>query len=94
MKLSVAWINELLNQNLSADVVADWLTSTGLEVEEREQMEAVPGGLAGVCVAEVLECRPHENADRLKVCLVHTGEDNPRQIVCGAPTSLKAKRCW
>ena len=33
MKLSVAWINELLNQNLSADVVADWLTSTGLEVE-------------------------------------------------------------
>lgn len=92
MKLSVAWINELLNQNLSADVVADWLTSTGLEVEEREQMEAVPGGLAGVCVAEVLECRPHENADRLKVCLVHTGEDNPRQIVCGAPNVAQGQK--
>ena len=84
MKLSVAWINELLNKELSADEVADRLTSTGLEVEEREKVEAIPGGLAGVCVGLVLERQPHPNADRLSVCLVDTGEESPRQIVCGA----------
>ena len=84
MKLSVTWINELLNKELSADEVADRLTSTGLEVEEREKVESIPGGLVGVCVGLVLERRSHPNADRLSVCLVDTGEESPRQIVCGA----------
>lgn len=84
MKLSVAWINELLNKELSADEVADRLTSTGLEVEEREKVEAIPGGLLGICVGLVLERKPHPNADRLSVCMVDTGEEAPRQIVCGA----------
>src|SRR5690606_20424557 len=32
-----------------------------------------------------LSAEPHPNADRLRVCTVDAGEDEPRTIVCGAP---------
>ncbi|AXI09738.1 DUF4479 domain-containing protein [Oceanobacillus zhaokaii] len=36
-------------------------------------------------VGYVLSKGPHENADKLSVCQVDVGEEEPLQIVCGAP---------
>ena len=36
-------------------------------------------------VGEVLTCKQHPNADRLKVTTVDLGNGDPVQIVCGAP---------
>ena len=47
--------------------------------------ESVPGSLEGVVVGEVLSCEQHPNADRLRVTKVDLGDDEPVQIVCGAP---------
>lgn len=61
------------------------LTSAGLEVEAIEKVEAIPGGLLGVVVGEVLTCEKHPDADRLRITTVNLGEGEPVQIVCGAP---------
>jgi phenylalanyl-tRNA synthetase beta chain len=52
----------------------------GLEVEG---VETVGGGYDGIVVAEVLESKPHPDADKLSVCQVADGQGT-RQIVCGA----------
>lgn len=85
MKISVSWINDLLNSHLSPEEVADYLTSSGLEVEEIEPFDLIPGGLQHVVLGKVLEALPHPNADKLRLCTVDAGEEAPRQIVCGAP---------
>ena len=61
------------------------LTNTGLEVEGIEEVETVKGGLEGVVIGKVLTCTGHPNADKLSVTTVDVGEDEPVQIVCGAP---------
>ncbi len=36
-----------------------------------------------IVVGEILEVKPHPNADTLRICMVNVGEDEPKQIVCG-----------
>lgn len=43
------------------------------------------GALAGVVVGRVVEAVPHPDADRLTVCKVDAGGEEPLQVVCGAP---------
>ena len=89
MNVSFDWIKTWLPlpQSAGSDVqtIADALTATGLEVEGVEEIPAVPGGLKGMVVGEVLTCGPHPNADRLRVTTVDVGADEPLNIVCGAP---------
>ncbi len=85
MKISYSWLKKWIDTPLSAEEMAPILTDTGLEVEGLEEVERVKGGFKGLVVGEVLTCVQHENADRLKVCEVNIGSDEPLQIVCGAP---------
>lgn len=71
--------------DLSPQQAADVLTGTGLEVEQVDAVESVPGMLRGVVVGHVLTCAPHPDADRLRVCTVDVGADAALHIVCGAP---------
>ena len=85
MKISYNWIKNYLNLNLPTYEVATLLTDTGLEVEGIEVVESIKGGLKGVVIGEVLTKIQHPNADRLSLTTVNIGEDEPLQIVCGAP---------
>ena len=85
MKISYNWLKDYLNINLPAVEVATLLTNTGLEVEGLEKIESVKGGLKGLVIGEVLTKVQHPNADRLSLTTVNIGEDEPLQIVCGAP---------
>jgi phenylalanyl-tRNA synthetase beta chain len=85
MKISYNWLKNYLNLALPAKEVAILLTDTGLEVEGIEEVESIKGGLKGVVIGEVLTENQHPNADRLKLTTVNIGEDEPLQIVCGAP---------
>lgn len=85
MNISYNWLKEYVDFNMSAQEVADALTSIGLEVGSVEEVQTIKGGLAGLVVGEVLTCDPHPNSDHLHVCTVAVGEDAPLQIVCGAP---------
>ena len=84
MKISYSWLCDYLKTDESLDEIIRLLTEIGLEVEGTEEFESIPGGLKGVYVGKVLTCEQHPNADRLKVCTVDIGIDEPLQIVCGA----------
>ena len=85
MKISYNWLKDFIDVKWPADKVENLLTDIGLEVEGIEAFESVKGGLKGLVVGKVLECKKHPNADRLKLTKVDIGEKEPVQIVCGAP---------
>lgn len=85
MKLSYNWLKEYLKCDLTVQQIAEAMTSIGIEVDGVEEEERVPGGLAGVVVAEVLECEAHPDSDHLHITKVSTGEGEPLTVVCGAP---------
>ena len=85
MKISLNWLKEYIQTDLSTDQITDYLTQTGLEVEGVTSWESVKGGLKGVVIGKVLTCEPHPNADRLKITTVDVGNGEPLPIVCGAP---------
>ncbi len=85
MKISFNWLKEYIEITESPEETGRRLTDTGLEVEGIEVLEPVPGGLAGLVIGEVLTCKAHPNADKLSLTTVDVGEDQPVQIVCGAP---------
>lgn len=85
MTISYNWLKDYLESNLSPEEIAKILTSIGLEVDALEVQEEIPGGLAGVIVAEVVECVNHPDSDHLHVTKLNTGEGELLQVVCGAP---------
>ena len=85
MKLSYSWLKDYLKCELSPAQIAEAMTSIGIEVDGVEEQEKVPGGLAGVVVAKVLECEAHPNSDHLHITKVDDGTGEPLVVVCGAP---------
>ena len=82
MKFSESWLRSFVDPAVSGNDFSHLLTMAGLEVEEEE---TVAPTFDNVVVAEVLEVSKHPDADRLNVCRVNIGRDEPQQIVCGAP---------
>lgn len=85
MKISYNWIKQFIKTDWSPEQTSELLTDLGLEVEGLDLYQSVKGGLEGVVVGEVLTCVQHSNADKLKVTTVNIGQEQPIQIVCGAP---------
>ena len=85
MNISYKWLKEYVDFDLTAQQVADALTSTGLEVDALEEVQSIKGGLKGLYVGKVLTCEVHPNSDHLHVTTVDLGKGEPSQIVCGAP---------
>lgn len=82
MKLSYEWIKQYLPEmNLSPNEVAELLTSLGLEVDS---CAAVATDFTKVVVGKIIAVEPHPDADRLQLCSVDIGENDPLAIVCGA----------
>ena len=83
MKISVSWLKDFL-PDFSSDTpsLVEKLTFLGLEVEEVQE-PSLPDDL--VVVGRIDEVLPHPNAERLTLCRVDIGRDEPLQIVCGAP---------
>jgi phenylalanyl-tRNA synthetase beta chain len=89
MKFTLSWLKEHLDTGADAKTAADSLTRIGLEVEGIEDKGAA---LKDFTVAHVVSAEKHPNADKLKLCMVDTGDDIV-QVVCGAPnahTGMKA----
>lgn len=85
MKISYNWLKKYLDFTLPPEEISKRLTACGLEVENLEKFESVPGGFENIVIGKVLSCQPHPNADRLSVTTVDVGEEEALPIVCGAP---------
>jgi phenylalanyl-tRNA synthetase beta chain len=82
MKISLNWLRELVAFDESPQVLAERLTLAGFEVEDIEDRQTWADG---VVVGKVLSREKHPNADKLSVCSVDIGQEEPSTIVCGAP---------
>jgi phenylalanyl-tRNA synthetase beta chain len=85
MKISYNWLKDYIHIDADPESLAKQLTSTGLEVEAIESYEEVEGSLEGLIVGEVITCKKHPNADKLKITTVDIGNGKQLPIVCGAP---------
>ncbi len=87
MKISFAWLREIVPWPGTVEALAAELTLRGLPVDGIEKPRE---DLAQIVVGEVLEARRHPNADRLTLCRVRVGAgggagaDETLSIVCGA----------
>ena len=82
MNVTLNWLKNYIDFELSPSELADRLTMLGIEVESVKQLGA---DLEGIVVGSVTAIRPHPNADKLVLCQVDIGETEELQIVCGAP---------
>lgn len=83
MKLPIGWLHDYCTPPLTAAELAERLDLTGTEVE-RISVHGV-GATEDFVVGKVETVAPHPDADRLSVCMVNTGQEELRQVVCGAP---------
>jgi phenylalanyl-tRNA synthetase beta chain len=85
MKFTLSWLKDHLDTDEPVEKLADKLTMIGLEVEHLEDKAKA---LAPFTIARVISAEQHPNADRLRVCMVETGNGAaPVQVVCGAPNA-------
>lgn len=81
MRVSVNWLKELVEFDLSPEALADALTMAGFEVEDIEDRQSWADG---VVVGRVVARQSHPNAEKLSVCTVDIGAAETSTIVCGA----------
>ncbi|MBB4363449.1 MULTISPECIES: phenylalanine--tRNA ligase subunit beta [unclassified Bradyrhizobium] len=85
MKFTLSWLKDHLETDEPLDKLAEKLTMIGLEVENIEDKAKA---LKPFTIAKVISAEQHPNADRLRVCMVDTGDGGaPVQVVCGAPNA-------
>ena len=86
MKVPVSWLREYVHVDATTQELADRLAIATGEVERISYRGVVDedGNHGRYLVGRVVEAGKHPNADRLQLCRVDVGEDEPRQIVCGA----------
>lgn len=85
MKFTLSWLKDHLDTDEPLDRLAEKLTMIGLEVENIEDKAKA---LKPFTIAKVISAEQHPNADRLRVCMVDTGDGGaPVQVVCGAPNA-------
>ena len=85
MNISYKWLQKFIDIKLSPRELAAALTSLGLECDNVEEVESIPGGLKGIVIGKVLTCEPHPDSDHLHITTVDLGNDTVQTIVCGAP---------
>ena len=81
MLVSYKWLKELVDIDVPSEELAEKMSTTGIEVEG---VESPAAGLSKIVVGEVLSCEDVPET-HLHVCQVNVGEEEARQIVCGAP---------
>src|SRR6056297_1169560 len=85
MKISYNWLKQFIKLPEAPEATGELLTDLGLEVEGLDSFQSIKGGLEGIVVGHVLECKSHPNADKLQLTNVDLGNGEQVQIVCGAP---------
>ncbi|HBE8028376.1 TPA: phenylalanine--tRNA ligase subunit beta [Staphylococcus aureus] len=82
MLISNEWLKEYVTIDDSVSNLAERITRTGIEVDD---LIGYTKDIKNLVVGFVKSKDKHPDADKLNVCQVDIGEDEPVQIVCGAP---------
>ena len=82
MRVSLNLIRKYIDlpEGLTDEQIAYDMTLRTVEVDE---VEKTAQKFHDIVVGKILEVKEHPNADRLRICIVDVGEEEPVQIVCG-----------
>jgi phenylalanyl-tRNA synthetase beta chain len=95
MRVPISWLKDYVDISLSIDDLAERMTLAGLEVGAIEYV-GLPGAelewdREKVVVGEIVEVKPHPDADRLVLAVVYYGGDTLETCVTGAPNLFPYK---
>jgi phenylalanyl-tRNA synthetase beta chain len=65
MLVSLKWLKDYVNINVTAEELAEKLTMAGLEVDE---IKTIRSSFSGVVAAKIISVKPHPAADKLSLC--------------------------
>jgi phenylalanyl-tRNA synthetase beta chain len=91
MKISLNWIKEFVNVDMTAD---ELVQKIGAQLGAVEEVIDLSKKYQRIVIAKVVTCDKHPNADKLKVCTIDDGGNTPDvkrneqghvEVVCGAP---------
>ncbi len=88
MLVSVKWLKEIVDTDLSTREIAHRMTMAGLEAEKITRIGA---DWESIFVGEVMDIQPHPDADRLVLATVHAGE-HQLTVVTGAPNIQQGQK--
>ena len=82
MRVSLNLIRKYIDlpEGLTDEQIAYDMTLRTVEVDE---VEKTAQKFHDIVAGKILEVKEHPNADRLRICIVDVGEEEPVQIVCG-----------
>ena len=84
MNVSIKWLKEYVDFELSPEALAERLLMLGMEIESIKRLGE---GLDRVVVGRINSVQKHPKADKLVLCNVDVGSGTGAQIVCGAPNA-------
>ncbi len=84
MKVPLSWLKEYVDIKLPPEELAYKLTMAGFEVAEIHRVGEM-WDRDKIFVGQILEVKPHPNADRLTIAVVDYGAPEPVEVVTGAP---------
>lgn len=82
MNLSMKWLSDYVTLDTTVKEFCAAMTMSGSKVEVATEEGSE---IKNVVVGKLLSVVPHENSDHLVVCQVDVGQEQPIQIVTGAP---------
>lgn len=86
MKVSVNWVKEFTDIDLSVD---ELVQKIGAQLGAIEEVRDLGKSYQGIIIAKVVSCEKHPNADKLSVCQIDAGKKDLVKVVCGAPNVRK-----
>lgn len=86
MKINESWLREFVDPALDAAEMGQRLTMAGLELDS---LEPAAPEFSGVVVARIASIEQHPDADKLRICQLDQGDDEPLQVICGAANAAK-----
>lgn len=85
MLVSYKWLKQLVDFDATSHDLSEKMSTTGIEVEG---VTSPSDGLSKIVVGEVVSCEDVPET-HLHLCQINTGEEELRQVVCGA-SNIKA----
>lgn len=82
MLVPVEWVKDYTDIKADTEEFCDRMIMSGSNIET---VEYFGEDTENVVIGKVLKIEKHPDADKLRVCQVDVGQEEPIQIVCGAP---------
>lgn len=81
MNISLNWLKRYVDIDVPVDELCEKMVMSGFEVESVNDLSA---SMRNVVVGRIVRLEKHPDADRLQICQIDVGGEEPVQIVTGA----------